>query len=667
MTKHNKKVTFQLVSASNADNRSDKLPWQRTLVLKESPNDLWKKRRSIEVPKDLLKNLDPHDFGIHENLNESQKEYLIKNIYGDEETFKKFERPVKKANKTTLPNEVDLDGDCYFPKDGYDYEQHLATINPKYFIPAPKPEEATSGDMDIENNIDFPDLSTTKAKKDPEIDEVMQALESGDEFEAIDDDFVSQAMHGVDDEVDEDKILWGDYKPMIPSAILDRNLESLNYVNIDESLELDINNDDLNDEQNLCEKTLDDTFVTEEGKLHMKDFMECRVIKKDHMSVLNPTEQLNEKIYELLENESEEYESVEEDESSESEKWDVETVLTTYTNSTNHPKMILSRKIKVPKLAPVKENETNTQKREDIDRIELPEVNTLRERGESLEQKKERKMAVKKTKALIKEIKRKNKEALKEAKKKNDLINTRGSYDLTNGVKYLKLNLRSSFHEGTVNPFSKVQWVSRPFLKKNLPTVSPLATPHQSLGAITHMDTTAGNWHIIDAANKTVGSIASHVSVILQGKHLPTYQPNRITGDNVIIVNAVNVIMNGHTWDTKVYKFDRKAHPKGPKIVTAKTIMARNPAMILNLAIKRMLPRNKLRPLMYRRLFIYGGAIHPHWGIPQVVIPANNKEYQNTSNNENKKENKLIKQQNQENKTTKIDPRSHLSYTLYPI
>ncbi|KAK2197350.1 bifunctional Ribosomal protein L13/Ribosomal protein L13 superfamily [Babesia duncani] len=82
--------------------------------------------------------------------------------------------------------------------------------------------------------------------------------------------------------------------------------------------------------------------------------------------------------------------------------------------------------------------------------------------------------------------------------------------------------------------------------------------------------------------------------------------------------------MNGHTWDTKVYKFDRKAHPKGPKILTAKTVMARNPGMIINLAVRRMLPRNKLRPLWYRRLFVYGGAIHPHWQIPQVVVPIEN-------------------------------------------
>ncbi|EAN33613.1 Ribosomal protein L13 family protein [Theileria parva strain Muguga] len=233
----------------------------------------------------------------------------------------------------------------------------------------------------------------------------------------------------------------------------------------------------------------------------------------------------------------------------------------------------------------------------------------------------------------------------------------------------LARSLRSSFHEGNVNPFSKVQWVSRPFLKKNLPTVSPLATPHQSLGAITHMDTTAGNWHIIDASNKTVGSIASHVAVILQGKHLPTYQPNKVTGDNVIIVNAIHVTMNGHSWDTKVYKFDRKAHPKGPKIITAKTIMANNPGMILNLAIKRMLPRNKLRPFWYRRLFIYGGAIHPHWGIPQVVVPAPSHSNPLSNTVGNIQHN----QSNSDSLTTTVGAAGpslstdQLCYTLYPV
>lgn len=145
----------------------------------------------------------------------------------------------------------------------------------------------------------------------------------------------------------------------------------------------------------------------------------------------------------------------------------------------------------------------------------------------------------------------------------------------------LARSLRQSFHESSIDPFSKVQWISKPFLNKNMPTVSPLAAPHRSLGVVTVMDTPTGHWHVIDAAGKTVGGVASHIAVLLQGKHLPSYDSTRVSGDNVIVVNAVRVVMNGHSWDTKVYKFDRKAHPKGPKIVTAKTVMARNPSMIV--------------------------------------------------------------------------------------
>lgn len=79
----------------------------------------------------------------------------------------------------------------------------------------------------------------------------------------------------------------------------------------------------------------------------------------------------------------------------------------------------------------------------------------------------------------------------------------------------LARSLRQGFHESPVDPFSKVQWcvngrcisfifirVSKPFLNKNMPTVSPLAAPHRSLGVVTVMDTPTGNWHVIDAAGK---------------------------------------------------------------------------------------------------------------------------------------------------------------------
>ncbi|KAK1442032.1 ribosomal protein L13 like protein [Babesia gibsoni] len=222
-------------------------------------------------------------------------------------------------------------------------------------------------------------------------------------------------------------------------------------------------------------------------------------------------------------------------------------------------------------------------------------------------------------------------------------------------------NLRQSFHEGSIDPFSKVQWVSKPFLNKNMPTISPLATPHRSLGVVTVMDTPTGHWHVIDAAGKTVGGVASNIAVLLQGKHLPTYNSAKVSGDNVIVVNAVRVVMNGHSWDTKVYKFDRKAYSKGPKIVTAKTVMARNPAMIINMAVKRMLPRNKLRPLWYRRLFVYGGALHPHWGIPQVVVPVENNSEEKTV--ETTGSSHLLPEKHPvDSKTAKYE-----CFTLYPL
>ncbi|KAF8821424.1 putative 50S ribosomal protein L13 [Cardiosporidium cionae] len=180
---------------------------------------------------------------------------------------------------------------------------------------------------------------------------------------------------------------------------------------------------------------------------------------------------------------------------------------------------------------------------------------------------------------------------------------------------------RASFHETAVNPFADVQWVSRPFQKKNMPREHPSAVPHISKNAISVIGPSAATYHIIDAKDRSVGSLASQISRLLQGKHRVDFQPSKIKGDNVIVVNAVHLAFRGHTWDTKIYKFDRRTHPKGPKIVTAKTIMARNPAMILNMAVKRMLPSNNLRTLMYRKLYVYGGALHPHWGIPQVVVP----------------------------------------------
>lgn len=181
-----------------------------------------------------------------------------------------------------------------------------------------------------------------------------------------------------------------------------------------------------------------------------------------------------------------------------------------------------------------------------------------------------------------------------------------------------------SFHTSeSVDPFSKYQWIAHPFQKHTMPTIEHDAKPHKTLEAISHYDETKGWFHIIDCRDRMVGQVATKACQILQGKHRLDHRPGSIFGDSIILVNAIHCTFPGHTWDTKMYRFwrTRKSDPRGPRIITAKRLMFLNPSMILNMAIKRMLPNNYARQNFYRRLYVYPGAIHPHWNIPQVIIP----------------------------------------------
>mmetsp|Transcript_113202 Transcript_113202/g.241600 ORF Transcript_113202/g.241600 Transcript_113202/m.241600 type:complete len:218 (-) Transcript_113202:61-714(-) len=181
-----------------------------------------------------------------------------------------------------------------------------------------------------------------------------------------------------------------------------------------------------------------------------------------------------------------------------------------------------------------------------------------------------------------------------------------------------------SFRDAKViNPFAEYQWISQPYPEYNMPKVAPDAKPHRSLRAVSHHDE-KGWWHVIDARGRDVGKLAALVGRILQGKHRVDYQPNRVTGDSVILVNAIHVFFPGHTWDTKIYRFHRNrfSDPRGAKVITATRLMMLNPSIIMSQAVKGMLPKNLLRPNWLRRFYVYPGAIHPHWGIPQAVVPS---------------------------------------------
>ncbi|SEA53572.1 LSU ribosomal protein L13P [Arachidicoccus rhizosphaerae] len=118
-------------------------------------------------------------------------------------------------------------------------------------------------------------------------------------------------------------------------------------------------------------------------------------------------------------------------------------------------------------------------------------------------------------------------------------------------------------------------------------------------------------WHIVDGTNQTVGRISAKIAAILRGKHKASYTPHVDTGDYVIIINADKVTFSGNKLDQKTY-INFSGYPGGKKEEVAKDLLKRRPEVVLERAIKGMLPKNKLGRKMIKKLFVYAGETHPH-------------------------------------------------------
>lgn len=118
-------------------------------------------------------------------------------------------------------------------------------------------------------------------------------------------------------------------------------------------------------------------------------------------------------------------------------------------------------------------------------------------------------------------------------------------------------------------------------------------------------------WYLIDAKNKTLGRLASEIAKILRGKHKPYYQPDVDCGDFVVVINAREVRVTGKKLEDKKYYFHSN-YPGGLKERTLKWMLEHKPEEVLRLAVKRMLPKNRLGHRMLKRLKIYAGSEHPH-------------------------------------------------------
>jgi large subunit ribosomal protein L13 len=118
-------------------------------------------------------------------------------------------------------------------------------------------------------------------------------------------------------------------------------------------------------------------------------------------------------------------------------------------------------------------------------------------------------------------------------------------------------------------------------------------------------------WYVIDADGEVVGRLSSRIASVLRGKNKPSFTPNMDTGDYVIIINADKVRFTGKKLQQKVY-LSYSLYPGGQKSRTAADLKATKPRAILEKAIKGMLPHNKLGDKMFKKLFVYEGAEHPH-------------------------------------------------------
>ena len=118
-------------------------------------------------------------------------------------------------------------------------------------------------------------------------------------------------------------------------------------------------------------------------------------------------------------------------------------------------------------------------------------------------------------------------------------------------------------------------------------------------------------WYVVDAADMTLGRLASEVAKVLRGKNKPTFTPHIDTGDYVIVVNAEKVKVTGKKLDQKIY-YHHSDYVGGMKETTLREMLAKKLEKVVELAVKGMLPKGPLGREMYTKLFVYAGPEHKH-------------------------------------------------------
>ncbi|CAE7418554.1 ltv1 [Symbiodinium natans] len=398
---------------------------------------------------------------------------------GQEEEEREGKR--KKERTGGLDEDVDwdeLDGDCYFPPDGYDYDQHLKTVSG-----AKKAKSVVGVVLEAPEPVKEEDFLKQQPTNDDE-EEVLRALEHADEYEELEDDIMAEVVEGG--LVEPDVVLWGptaldnalhpdmsiflEHKALLQSRAgqeddsdFDDGLDELDggcktggakgstAKPRDEDFERFMadqygddeigarDEDEIEGQIELNDDVLDEYL--EEKQAEQQELISLyepqRGFKDDEPRVIAETRAIIERHY--LEEESEEETESGDDSGDESRTWDCETVLSTLSNLSNRPGRIGKVKIvkkPVEKLKPVSEVEGNVDDDEPEDVVELPDVITTREKGETAEEKRARKASVKEMRKICRQMKKESKEMYKKEAAK---LPGQGGADLrqkTRTVKY---------------------------------------------------------------------------------------------------------------------------------------------------------------------------------------------------------------------------------------
>ena len=138
-------------------------------------------------------------------------------------------------------------------------------------------------------------------------------------------------------------------------------------------------------------------------------------------------------------------------------------------------------------------------------------------------------------------------------------------------------------------------------------------------------ETVTRDWYVIDAKDVALGRVAAKAASMLRGKHKVTYTPHIDCGDNIIIINAKEVLLTGNKLEGKKY-YNHSRYAGGLRERTAKEMKANYPEEMMERAIKGMLPKGRLGREMFRKLHVYAGSEHPHTAQqPKLITLGGNK------------------------------------------